>query len=427
MTQSRPGAQPATAAVRQRYRYTLVAAAVAAALAPAYVIRWHVGPLPTTLLELALLATMAVFALETIQQREGIHWRGPLTVPAAVFIAAGAVSVLVSGDHRAALGLYRAYFIEPAAFFLIVATIASSPWRVGLILLGFGVGGAVAAVLNAAIVLDALRHHVLDLSTTPPVAIYQTANAVSLYLVPLVATAASLVLYGKGRAVRWLSALFLMLALPACLLSFSRGGYLALGAVGLGLAISHRWARLLVPAVIAAGLAISQVPLIRARIAYELHTVPGNTLDFRIRIWEQTLRMMSHHPVLGIGLSYYQQAMGPFWQDLPRVIYPHNIVLNFWTVTGLPGLFAFGWLTVRAFVLGWRGWRLHELGWRPYDLGVILVLVAMFAHGLVDVPFFKNDLSLEFWALLGMLWAAHRWNGRTSPPGETALYGRGGG
>ena len=427
MTQSRPGAQPATAAVRQRYRYTLVAAAVAAALAPAYVIRWHVGPLPTTLLELALLATMAVFALETIQQREGIHWRGPLTVPAAVFIAAGAVSVLVSGDHRAALGLYRAYFIEPAAFFLIVATIASSPWRVGLILLGFGVGGAVAAVLNAAIVLDALRHHVLDLSVTPPVAIYQTANAVSLYLVPLVAMAASLVLYGKGRAVRWLSALFLMLALPACLLSFSRGGYLALGAVGLGLAISHRWARLLVPAVIAAGLAISQVPLIRARIAYELHTVPGNTLDFRIRIWEQTLRMMSHHPVLGIGLSYYQQAMGPFWQDLPRVIYPHNIVLNFWTVTGLPGLFAFGWLTVRAFVLGWRGWRVHELRWRPYDLGVILVLVAMFAHGLVDVPFFKNDLSLEFWALLGMLWAAHRWNGRTSPPGETALYGRGGG
>ena len=427
MTQSRPGAQPATAAVRERYRYTLVAAAVAGALAPAYVIRWHVGPLPTTLLELALLATMAVFALETIQQRERIHWRGPLTVPATVFIAAGAVSVLVSGDHRAALGLYRAYFIEPAAFFLIVATIASAPWRAGLILLGFGVGGAVAAVLNAAIVLDALRHHVLDLSTTPPVAIYQTANAVSLYLVPLVAMAASLLLYGKGRAVRWLSALFLMLALPACLLSFSRGGYLALGAVGLGLAISHRWARLLVPAVIAAGLAISQVPLIQARIAYELHSVVGNTLDFRIRIWGQTLRMMSHHPVLGIGLSYYQQAMGPFWQDLPRVIYPHNIVLNFWTVTGLPGLFAFGWLTVRAFVLGWRGWRVHELGWRPYDLGVILVLVAMFAHGLVDVPFFKNDLSLEFWALLGMLWAADRWNGRTSPPGETALYGRGGG
>src|SRR5437870_10281371 len=159
MTKSGPQARFQTGPAARRYGYSLLSAAVAAALAPAYVIRWHVGPLPTTLLELALLATIAVFALETIQQREGIHWRGPLTVPAAVFIAAGAVSVLVSGDHRAALGLYRAYFIEPAAFFLIVATIASSPWRVRLILLGFGVGGAVAAVLNAAIVLDALRHH----------------------------------------------------------------------------------------------------------------------------------------------------------------------------------------------------------------------------------------------------------------------------
>src|SRR5207237_1456151 len=124
-----------------------------------------------------------------------------------------------------------------------------------------------------------------------------------------------------------------------------------------------------------AALAATQFPLILPRIAYELQSLPANTLDFRIRIWGQTLQMLSHHPVLGIGLSYYQQSMGPFWQDLPRVIYPHNIVLNFWTVTGLPGLFAFGWLTVRAFVLGWRGWRVHELRWRPYDLGVILVLV----------------------------------------------------
>jgi len=432
MTQSRAGGLPATASARQRYRYTLLAATVAGGLAPAYVIRWHVGPLPTTLLELALLLTILIFVVETLRPglppplwaRVGVG--GPLTLPALAFIAAGALSVLVSGDHRAALGLYRAYFIEPAAFFLIVATIASTPWRAGLILLGFGVGGAVAAVLNAAVVLDAIRHHVLDLSTTPPVAIYQTANAVSLYLVPLVAMASSLLLYGRGRAVRWLSALFLMIALPACLLSFSRGGYLALGAVGLGLAVSHRWAKLLVPSVVAAAIAVSQVPLIRDRIAYELQALPGNTLDFRIRIWGQTLRMLSHHPVLGIGLSYFQQAMGPFWQDLPKVIYPHNIVLNFWAVTGLPGLFAFGWLAVRAFLLAWHGWRKHEPDWRPYDLGFILVLLAMLAHGLVDVPFFKNDLSLEFWALLGMLWAADRRSGRTSPPGEAALYGRGG-
>ena len=384
-------------------------------------IRWHVGPLPTTLLEVAILATVAVFAVETVQQRVPIDWRGPLTAPAILFLVAGAISVVVSSDHRAALGLFRAYFLEPAAFFLIVAAIASTPRRAGVILLGFAAGATVAALGNAVVVLDAIRHHALDLASTPPVFIYQTANALALYLIPLVAVAASLLVYGRGRAERWLSGLFLALALPACLLSFSRGGYLALAAVAIGLAIPHRWSKLLLPGVILAGVAVSQVPLIRNRIAYELHSVPGNTLDFRFRIWGQTLRLLSHHPVLGVGLGNYQQAMGPFWEDLPKVIYPHNIVLNFWAVTGLLGLAGFFWLLTRALLLGGHGWRRHPVEWRPYDLGVMLVLVAMVVHGLVDVPFFKNDLSLEFWTLIGILWAADRWSGAGS-----ALYRRGG-
>src|SRR2546425_2599957 len=151
MTQSRAGGLPATASVRQRYRYTLLAATVAGALAPAYVIRWHVGPLPTTLLELALLATITIFAVESVRRRERIDWHGPLTLPALAFIAAGALSVLVSGDHRAALGLYRAYFIDPGEFFLITATIGSTPRRAVLILVAFDLRGAVAPVLNAAV------------------------------------------------------------------------------------------------------------------------------------------------------------------------------------------------------------------------------------------------------------------------------------
>lgn len=421
MTPPRAEASPAAQFLGSRYRYSLLAAALASVLAPAYVIRWKVGPLPTTLLEVAILATIAVFALETMQQRLPIAWRGPLTAPAILLVLAGAISVLVSADHRGALGLFRAYFVEPAAFFLIVAAVASTARRAGLMLLGFAGGGAVVAVSNAAVVLDAVRHHVLDLMVTPPVVIYQTANAVALYLIPLVAMAASLLVHGRDRAQRWLSGIFLAVAIPACLLSFSRGGYLALAAVGLGIAISHRWAKVLVPAAIVAALAVSQVPLIRQRIAYELHPLPGNTLDFRIRIWGQTLRLLSHHFVLGIGLSNYENAMGPFWQDLPHVIYPHNIVLNFWAVTGLLGLVAFGWLTVRAFLLAWRGWRRHPAEWRPYDLGVMLALVAVVVHGLVDVPFFKNDLSLEFWALLGILRAADRWSAAAPP-----LYRRGG-
>jgi len=373
------------------------------------VIRWHIGPVPTTLLEVAILLTLATYGAETIRDRSRVEWQTPLTVPAILLLAAGGISVLVSGDHRGALGLYRAYFLEPALFALVLVGAATTRRRVAAVLLGFASGGVVVALLNGAVVVNAIRHHVLDLATTPPVVIYQTANDVALYLVPLIAVGASLLLYARSRDERLVGGLFVAIALAACLLSFSRGGYLALAAVGLGLALSHRRAKWFVPVVIVALAAVSQVPLIKHRIAYELHAVPGNTLDFRLRIWGQTLRLLSHHPILGVGLSYYKQAMGPFWQDLPKVIYPHNIALNFWTVTGLLGLVAFGWLTVQALILGWRGWRQLAPPWRPYQLGVFLFLIGMIVHGLVDVPFFKNDLSLEYWALLGILWAGHRW------------------
>jgi len=40
-------------------------------------------------------------------------WRTSLTIPTALFLVAGAISVVVAPDRRAALGLYRASLIEP--------------------------------------------------------------------------------------------------------------------------------------------------------------------------------------------------------------------------------------------------------------------------------------------------------------------------
>ena len=37
-------------------------------------------------------------------------------------------------------------------------------------------------------------------------------------------------------------------------------------------------------------------------------------------------------------------------------------------------------------------------------------MVAVVVHVLVDVPYFKNDLSLEFWVLVGLAWAGRRWS-----------------
>jgi O-antigen ligase len=135
--------------------------------------------------------------------------------------------------------------------------------------------------------------------------------------------------------------------------------------------------------------------------------------------------MMRHHEIFGIGLSNYDRAMGPYWLDLTRVIYPHNILLNFWTVTGVLGVVAFFWILIAALWTTWRGWRAAAREWAPVQLGVFLALLAVLAHGLVDVPYFKNDLSLEFWALLGLSYAGWRWARGPAPPRPATLAATG--
>ncbi|HWO91899.1 MAG TPA: hypothetical protein VNP53_08015, partial [Methylomirabilota bacterium] len=217
--------------------------------------RWRYGFYPTTLLETAIVLTVVVFALETWRGHLALQWRTAFTIPALLFILAGAISVLVAPSRTAGLGLYRAYIIEPIAFAFVLMH-AVTTWRRALaVLSGFGVAGIVVGLANSILVIAALRAHTYDVTQTPPVVIYTTANALALFLGPPIAVAASLFLHGTSRELRICSGVFLLVAVPSMLLSFSRGGYLAMAAVAVGLALSHqrRWL-LLAGLVIAGGL-----------------------------------------------------------------------------------------------------------------------------------------------------------------------------
>ena len=393
------------------YPISLGLAAVTCALTPAYTIRWRIGFYPTTLLEAAIVLTVAAFAYESWRLRSLPSWRSPFSVAIAIFVVAGAISVAVAPDRRAALGIYRAYLLEPIAFFFVLSAVVTSVNRALVVLGGLAAAGVVVGAANSAVVLDAIRHHTLNPAVTAPVVIYTNANDVALFLVPQIAIAGSMVLYASDRRIRIAGLVFLIIAVASTLLSFSRGGYLALAAVAVGLALSHgrRW--WLVGGAVAIGIVLIFIPPINHRLAVEVDFRNGsNTLVGRFELWRVSLQMLQHHILFGAGLSGFAQTIAPFWNPThtDRFIYPHNIVLTFWSETGLLGLVAFAWIMVTGFMQGWRGWR-SQSEWRAIELGVFLALVAVVVHGLVDVPYFKNDLALEFWALVGLAWAGNRW------------------
>ena len=395
------------------YRYTTLACALTCALAPAYVIRWHFGFYPTTLLENAIWISFAVFAFEWWRARPQFVWRSPFVLPALAFIVAGAIAVVAAPNRTAGLGLYRAYLLEPIAFGLVLTNVIRTPRRAVLIVGGLAAGITVSGLANSGVVFWALINHTYSVTETPPVIIYSTANAVALYVVPITAVAISIALYGSNNAERWIAAAFFVIGTIITALSFSRGGYLALAAV-VGIAVllhPRRW--LLVGAAVLALAATALVSPIRHRVLIETQNVYGNTIQSRIDLWTAAVKLIEHRPIFGAGLSGFQTMAAPYYTHLhtqANFIDPHNILLNFWVETGLLGVIAFAWIMVVGFRVSWAGWRDRLSEWRPIQLGVLLALAAVLVHGLVDVPYFKNDLSLEFWTLIGLTCAGREWS-----------------
>jgi O-antigen ligase len=369
--------------------------AVAFAATPAYVLRFHAGPLPTTVLEVLLLVGIAAGLLAL---RGRLPWHNPYTWPGLLLLLGATIGVLVSPDRPGALGEWRAFFVEPMAAGLVAAGIVRRDRRAARwLLLGLAVSGAFAALVNLFQVIPLQLEHRVNV-TSPPVAIYQNANQEALYLVPLEAVALAFLLFAGERAERWVAAVFLVVTVPAVLLSYSRGGIAALAVAAAVVALFHprRWA-IVVPLLAVLAAAVAAVPGIRRRVEVELDPAsPNNTLHARLGLWQGTLRMLEHRPIFGAGLRGFDHDVEPYYHDPFKVAFPHDIALNFWSETGLIGLAAFVWLTAGALVGAVRARAL------PLSVGVAGFVVAVWVHGAVDVPYLKNDLAVAFWAVLGL-------------------------
>ena len=149
--------------------------------------------------------------------------------------------------------------------------------------------------------------------------------------------------------------------------------------------------------------------------------------EIRKQQWRETGEMMkAGNWLLGAGLSNYRNKVEPYhqegiffnferdkefrtkivwfdekykgehWQPVEIYMYPHNLFLNFWTEIGLAGALLFIWIIGKFIYLSVKQNNYLALGL----LGAMLVIAV---HGLVDVPYFKNDLSVMFWVFIALL------------------------
>ncbi len=393
-------------------RLSRLSLAVTVGAMPSYVARFGTRPIRTDLLEILVLVTIALYAAG--HWRTWMRWRPVRTgieIPTAVLLFAGLISIGVSTDHLGALGFYRAYFIEPVILFYIAVDLMRRPSEIRIVLLGFAVGTTVFAVLNLGAWAMALVTHTHIEVNNAPEALYTSPNSVALFLEPAVAIAAGFVVYSDDHRDRNLAIVWLVFMLAAVIATLSRGGFLTLAVLVLVVVLTMRRTRLklaILGGAVVAAAAISQIPFVAQRLYRQLDpSYQGNTLEGRLQIWSDTLKMLRARPIFGSGLRAYQTVMQAYVSPGHQPeLYPHNIFLSMWVELGLLGLIAF---VVLLGLLLWRGWTSYAIAdglARPLLWGTSAAFVAVAVHGMVDTPYYNNDISLEFWFVAALEIAA---------------------
>ena len=380
-------------------RAAAVLLSLTAAALPLYVVRWRLGPLPTTLLEVLVVATAAAYVAALVAERR-LPVRTGFEIPIALLLVAGAIGIAVAPDHVRAAGIYRAYFVEPLVLFYVAADVLAAEAHLRLFLPAAAAGACAMAVGQIVSFTWVAAHGHLKLGDAPAF-LNTSPNADALYFETPIAFALAFALYPSSPRARWIAAGVLALLGVADLLTLSRGSYVALAVLAVVVALNlqtARWRLRAIGAIAVIALAALEIPFVNQRFLSLAHSVTNRTSLYR-----QALEMLSQRPVFGAGISGFPVRVAPFRPPKqPIQLYPHDFWLTTWSEIGLLGVAAFAWI---VFGLLWQAARAvrHAAGaHRAVLWGAIGGLVLFLVHGLVDSPYWKNDLSAEFWLLAGL-------------------------
>ncbi|OIO52812.1 hypothetical protein COY93_04950 [Candidatus Uhrbacteria bacterium CG_4_10_14_0_8_um_filter_58_22] len=407
-----------------------LALALFCTLLPTYLLRFALplpfGPLdalPSTLLEVFFWILFLTWLLVGRQPRKKPKVTAAKNMtndhdlrrwmPGLVLLLLGAsVGVLIAPNLISALGIWRAYFLEPILFFFLFADLVRDA-RTRRMVLGT-LGLTLAAVGTVAIVQKLTGWWIpnpvwRDEATRRVTGFYGFPNGIGLMAAPVTVLMAAWTAdlarkVRRGRNLTWplLAGASALLGLAAILFAVSEGAALgvAVGLLTYGLLSRPLRKYALIGLIAACALTLAYAPL--RNYASLMLSMRDDSWQVRQTVWSESLDMIADRPVFGAGLSGYPDALTTY--HLARHIeifqYPHSLLLNFWTETGLIGLAGFLALLWSFFVSVGSTFRRRPDEWLPQAL--LAAMVALLVHGLVDVPYFRNDLAFLFWILIGL-------------------------
>ena len=409
---------------------------------PAYQIRFNLGPLPMTVLEVNILLVFLVWLIKSFKHfniltfKQNLRENLFLYFCIFIFLLSATISMFISPDLRAAAGLWKVYFLEPILFLIVFVSIIKQKDLDKV----FKWLGASAILLSLFAIYQKISGAFISNpfwaaeSTRRVTSVFPYPNALALFLTPILIILIGLFVQKyKNASPRRYQVLFFatfllttsLFGILAIYFTKSKGALLALLAGIIFYTLFYKGHRKIFTTILIITI-ITFITIITINPAFIKGTASvegGDSISTRLEMWSEAWQMLKTKPLLGAGLAGYQTAVVSFHtKDYIEVyLYPHNIFLNFWTEIGLLGLLAFIGIIIWFYKTGFfchpvldtgsRGQKnVLDPGFRRDDKMVVLMsaMTALLVHGLVDVPYFKNDLAILFWLLISLMIISRR-------------------
>ncbi len=390
---------------------------------PAYLIRFSVGFLPMTILEVMLLVIVGIWIMKIIDVRirtkacpAQLPWRWAILL----FVLAGTLAVIISPDKRQALGLCKAYVIEPVLFFLVfVNTVKTKEQIRGVI---WSLGAAVVVVGYITLIqYVGLLHIPSPYGLEHPkraTSIFPFPTAVGKFIGPILAMFVGLWLARIQPRVstiwdgvkRHLFAVgVIIFGCLGLLFSFSRGAVIGLAAAIIFSSFFSIWRKWIWVATLFVLIVCMLVPFTRNQIV-SIIDIKDTSADVHVVMWKGAVRIIQANPILGTGLASFPVVYDKY-KEASHVEYfpnPDELYLTLWIEMGLAGLIAFIWLVAKYFREARRviQSKMPDYSMNALAIGLMAGMVALLVHGLLDTPYFKNDLAIIFWTMAGLIHSA---------------------
>jgi O-antigen ligase len=408
-------------------------------LLPSYLIRFEIFSVPSTFLEMMILILFTIWFIKNKpwKRLKKKNWlvrykKYPYRLEIILILIIAWLSLLLVNFNLSALGIFKAYFLEPIMIYILIINISKGSLKKiiwPLLISAFYL--SLTAIWQQLSSSNALFD--VEISS-----VFHYPNALGLFLGPIILLSLGLYFTYPKRTNLMVAnkKIFILItiifSLFSIILAQSFGALIAVLTASLFFLLFYNKASRKIALII---ILISALSLFLYQPGYnyvkERLTLKDLSGQIRKQQWKETIEMLTDNRIItGAGLNNYQNSLSPYhqegifvknddpdwhhktvwdekyrkqvWQPVEIYLYPHNIFLNFWTELGLVGALIFLFLIVR--VLLELTIRLKKLDkkQKAVVLGIIGSMLTVLIHGLVDVPYFKNDLALLFWTIVAL-------------------------